>query len=677
MPQEISLSLEETNKIRAKLGLQPIKEQPKSHNNVIEITLEETNKIRLSLGLNPISAKAAPNTASKAVESIPDKVTNDELLSQKLAKAKVASEKRKLLGTTQGDDDDNDDEIDTDDWLLNVGNTQSAKKQKIETAPAKKHSNSVNAHIGHSAKELQTLRNNDILTLQDTDILEDDDADDVLINEALSANAKVRKNLDERKEAEMIKFNGRHYKRNRDDEDPGQDELENGMMKKPVVINNSSIDLRQSESTSNKAESAPPNTTKFNNLFDNWEDEPTDKIISTPQIKMKKLKKRKPLESAANTVSTTRVKPDDFEQLPNLDEDDYDNLHDNYISTSQRMKQRSAKPKMTPEDIALEIARNKKMAMERKLEEESMRRQFSAETFENVEDLDTVGFLSNLEKNILDRGSEVSDDDIFDSTKREVNGRLNSHDTATIVDNRNGSLESEKKEESLGDTTNDDAVVKPQVPRDTNEDNHPKFNTGLADTLKFLRSRSNESNSLQQTDRSSTSTREEISKETELLKLKIDIEERILRQELTQNMEYMKLSKVDREKFFETELDKRLVGKGIVAEAAANKRRFNQGNGSIKSMQKTNLNKAKGSFTTTTATTTQGADGNDKYVTYNPKVELNYKDDEGKLLDTKQAYKHLSHKYHGMTTSQRLAKSRKKREKGKFGGSTIKEEIVD
>lgn len=132
MPQEISLSLEETNKIRAKLGLQPIKEQPKSHNNVIEITLEETNKIRLSLGLNPISAKAAPNTASKAVESIPDKVTNDELLSQKLAKAKVASEKRKLLGTTQGDDDDNDDEIDTDDWLLNVGNTQSAKKQKLK-----------------------------------------------------------------------------------------------------------------------------------------------------------------------------------------------------------------------------------------------------------------------------------------------------------------------------------------------------------------------------------------------------------------------------------------------------------------------------------------------------------------------------------------------------------------
>lgn len=70
----------------------------------------------------------------------------------------------------------------------------------------------------------------------------------------------------------------------------------------------------------------------------------------------------------------------------------------------------------------------------------------------------------------------------------------------------------------------------------------------------------------------------------------------------------------------------------------------------------------------TNINTVSSSDNNDdKYATYDPKVELNYKDDEGKALDTKQAYKHLSHKYHGMTTSQRLAKSKKKkREKAKL-----------
>ena len=32
---------------------------------------------------------------------------------------------------------------------------------------------------------------------------------------------------------------------------------------------------------------------------------------------------------------------------------------------------------------------------------------------------------------------------------------------------------------------------------------------------------------------------------------------------------------------------------------------------------------------------------------YNPKVELTYKDELGNVLNTKQAYKQLSHKYHG------------------------------
>lgn len=675
MPQEISLSLEETNKIRTQLGLRPIEEKSISHNNVIELSLEETNKLRLSLGLKPIPIE--PSSAKpKTIDFKPSKKMDDELLSQKLAKAKVASEKRKLLKTTQGDGGE-DDEIDTDNWLLNIGKTQSTKKQKIDKVPSKKQSDLINAHIGHSAQELQNLRNNDILTLQDTELLKDDDDDDegdILINEELAANAKVQKNLNERREAEMIKFNGRHYKRN--DDEMGGDNLGEVVAKKSVIIKNSSISLKSSESGSNKAESVPQNTTKFSNFFDDLEESPEENTGSQPQIKIKKLKKRKPLDSTKAGTST-RVKVDDFEQLPNIDDSDYDYLQDNFVSISHKQKQQQqAKQKMIPEEIALEIVRNRKVAMERKLEEESMRRQYltPSENFENVEDLDTVGFLNNLEGNILGENTheqDTIDDDIFDAAETIVNekdGHCDDGNTLTAQVNGNGTTMEVGRKELKENSTNDSSQKRPQLPKETNEDIRPKFNTGLADTLKFLKSRSNDNSLQQQTNNSSSSTREELSKQTELLKLKIDIEERILRDELGKDKHYMKLSKVDREKFFETELDKRLAEKGIIVEATKNKR-FNQSNGHKNGLIRktmTNMN-----------TVTPSDNNDDKYATYNPKVELSYKDDEGKALDTKQAYKHLSHKYHGMTTSQRLAKSKKKGEKGKIGAPTTKDEIVD
>lgn len=675
MPQEISLSLEETNKIRTQLGLRPIEEKSISHNNVIELSLEETNKLRLSLGLKPIPIE--PSSAKpKTIDFKPSKKMDDELLSQKLAKAKVASEKRKLLKTTQGDGGE-DDEIDTDNWLLNIGKTQSTKKQKIDKVPSKKQSDLINAHIGHSAQELQNLRNNDILTLQDTELLKDDDDDDegdILINEELAANAKVQKNLNERREAEMIKFNGRHYKRN--DDEMGGDNLGEVVAKKSVIIKNSSISLKSSESGSNKAESVPQNTTKFSNFFDDLEESPEENTGSQPQIKIKKLKKRKPLDSTKAGTST-RVKVDDFEQLPNIDDSDYDYLQDNFVSISHKQKQQQqAKQKMIPEEIALEIVRNRKVAMERKLEEESMRRQYltPSENFENVEDLDTVGFLNNLEGNILGENTheqDTIDDDIFDAAETIVNekdGHCDDGNTLTAQVNGNGTTMEVGRKEFKENSTNDSSQKRPQLPKETNEDIRPKFNTGLADTLKFLKSRSNDNSLQQQTNNSSSSTREELSKQTELLKLKIDIEERILRDELGKDKHYMKLSKVDREKFFETELDKRLAEKGIIVEATKNKR-FNQSNGHKNGLIRktmTNMN-----------TVTPSDNNDDKYATYNPKVELSYKDDEGKALDTKQAYKHLSHKYHGMTTSQRLAKSKKKGEKGKIGAPTTKDEIVD
>ncbi|KAI5967918.1 hypothetical protein CANMA_002686 [Candida margitis] len=681
MSQEISLSLEETNKIRTQLGLKPIEEKPISHNNnnnnnVIELSLEETNKLRLSLGLKPIPIEQQPG-AAKTIVSNPNKRANDELLSQRLSKAKLASEKRKLLATREGADDD--DELDTDNWLSNVGKAQSAKKQKFEKVSSKKQQDAINAHIGHSEQELQNLRNNDILTLQDTDLLKDDvddDGQDVLVNEELSANAKLQKDLNERREAEMIKFNGRHYKRNDDAE--GEGELGEGtIQKKSVIIKNSSIKLNKPKtSPTEQSETVPHNTTKFSNFFDSLEELSSNNPTPKPQIKMKKIKKKKPLDSLKGPVST-RIKADDFDgKVPNIDESDYDNLQENYLSIAQKskQKQKQAQPRMTPEEIALEIARNKKIAIERQLEQESMRRQFlvPSEPIENLEDLDTVGFLNKLDKNTLHgKGDDQGglDGDIFDTSEKEVveNGHhqyINERQTGQ--DGVNGSLNTE--EVVTETSTNDGEKENTPVLKETSDENHPRFNTGLADTLKFLKSRSNDNSLLQQhQNNSSNSSREELSKETGLLKLKVDIEERILREELAKNKNYMKLSKIDREKVFETELDKRLTEKSIFVNGNGNgngNTRFNQSNGKKKKFVRHNAI-PNDKTSTNEGMSNQTNNVEDKYASYNPKVELSYKDDEGKSLNTKQAYKHLSHKYHGMTTNQRLAKSRKKREKEK------------
>ncbi|KAI5957753.1 hypothetical protein KGF57_003019 [Candida theae] len=694
MSQEISLSLEETNKIRIQLGLEPIVEKPATQSNVIELSLEETNKLRLSLGLKPIPDESSTTNTAKGVESKSINRVNDELLSQKLTKAKVASEKRKLMETSQEGDDD---EIDTDSWLSKVGNSQSTKKQKIEQVPSIKDSHLVNAHIGHSTRELQNLRNNDILTLQDTNLLNDDDDDDgegdVLVNEALTAEAKVKNNLKERREAEMIKFNGRHYRRNNDEDDDDEgDRMDKGnrtdgvIKKKPVVIKNSNINLNKSaEVEMDKAESLPVNTMKFSNFFGNLEKELSGESTPKPQIKMKKLKTRKPFEGAKR-IASPRVKIDDFEQLPNIDENEYDNLQESLVANASKSRSQRARQKMTPEEIAIEIARNKKIAMERRLEEESMRRQYSAllsNEIQGVEDLDTLGFLSNLENNILGENNgeeqDTIDEDIFDSHEKQVNGTIHGHTSdgakTSQVNGRMSSSTNDPKENSPEAVTMETDQQKSQTrgASENENDNHPRFNTGLADTLKFLKSRTNDNSILQnRSDTSSISIREELSKQTELLKLKVDIEERILRDELSTNKEYMKLSKLDREVQFEVELDKRLAEKGIVVESGQSKR-FNQSNG-----RKTRSgNKSVTSEKNSTLGSSSGSDG-DKYSTYNPKVELHYKDDEGQSLDTKQAYKHLSHKYHGMTTSQRLAKSMKKREKEKIGkGPVTRESIVD
>ena len=643
MSEEISLSLEETNKLRIKAGLSPIPTTSSQLNEkvreVISLSIEETNKLRQKIGLPLLPTTTTTNISSDSTEykNYEDyererlqNLKNNQLI-ERINNAKFNSNKRKFL--TNETIIDNAEDLDTDDWLNNLGeSTESSKPHKKQkTTIVKSNQNDTGPTttiIGHTTKELQSLGNNEILTLKDTDLINDDDEDgtgSILMNQDLSNKAKLKRNLAERKEAENIKFNGRHYRRNNKEEEEEEEEefndIDGLLTNNKVIMSGSTIDL-----SSNTAKLPPPpndkkkNMLAITNLFEDLDNDTlsnNNNIKSNVPIKMKKIKKKKDNNKKKSNklkLLDDTIKPVELLVETNIgnddDIDDIENQLSNSIS-NLRTKKLQTRLEFTPEQLAEEISANKRWEFERKLEQENLKNNNNNNNVYN----DTIGFLNNLETNILSESGEV-----------EVTANIN--------------------EESADDDDKDDVKQQEVESKQTNpgvysiveekqkEDEAPKFSGGLAETLKFLKSRNIlDPESITTTNeelRQQELAREEAIKKSELLKMKISIEERILKEELSKDKSYIRMPKIERSGYFEKLLDTRLKQKGIIID-----------NNTGTTTKKTNLGMVQNNL-----------------KIYNPKVELTYKDELGNVLNTKQAYKQLSHKYHGTG----LDKNKKKQE---------------
>lgn len=644
MSEEISLSLEETNKLRIKAGLSPIPTTSSQLNEevreVISLSIEETNKLRQKIGLPLLpTTTTTTNISSDSTEykNYEDyererlqNLKNNQLI-ERINIAKFNSNKRKFL--TNETIIDNAEDLDTDDWLNNLGeSTESSKPHKKQkTTIVKSNQNDTGPTttiIGHTTKELQSLGNNEILTLKDTDLINDDDEDgtgSILMNQDLSNKAKLKRNLAERKEAENIKFNGRHYRRNNKEEEEEEEEefndIDGLLTNDKVIMSGSTIDL-----SSNTAKLPPPpndkkkNMLAITNLFEDLDNvtlSNNNNIKSNVPIKMKKIKKKKDNNKKKSNklkLLDDTIKPVELLVETNIgnDDDDIDDI-ENQLSNSisnLRTKKLQTRLEFTPEQLAEEISANKRWEFERKLEQENLKNNNNNNNVYN----DTIGFLNNLETNILSESGEVevttnineesADDDEDDVKQQEVESNQTNPGVYSIV---------EEKQK---------------------EDEAPKFSGGLAETLKFLKSRNIlDPESITTTNeelRQQELAREEAIKKSELLKMKISIEERILKEELSKDKSYIRMPKIERSGYFEKLLDTRLKQKGIIID-----------NNTGTTTKKTNLGMVQNNL-----------------KIYNPKVELTYKDELGNVLNTKQAYKQLSHKYHGTG----LDKNKKKQE---------------
>ena len=643
MSEEISLSLEETNKLRIKAGLSPIPTTSSQLNEevreVISLSIEETNKLRQQIGLPLLPTTTTTNISSDSTEykNYEDyererlqNLKNNQLI-ERINIAKFNSNKRKFL--INETIIDNAEDLDTDDWLNNLGeSTESSKPHKKQkTTIVKSNLNDTGPTttiIGHTTKELQSLGNNEILTLKDTDLINDDDEDgtgSILMNQDLSNKAKLKRNLAERKEAENIKFNGRHYRRNNKEEEEEEEEefndIDGLLTNNKVIMSGSTIDL-----SSNTAKLPPPpndkkkNMLAITNLFEDLDNDTlsnNNNIKSNVPIKMKKIKKKKDNNKKKSNklkLLDDTIKPVELLVETNIgnddDIDDIENQLSNSIS-NLRTKKLQTRLEFTPEQLAEEISANKRWEFERKLEQENLKNNNNNNNVYN----DTIGFLNNLETNILSESGEV-----------EVTANINEESADDDDEDDVKQQEVESKQTNPG--------VYSIVEEKQKEDEAPKFSGGLAETLKFLKSRNIlDPESITTTNeelRQQELAREEAIKKSELLKMKISIEERILKEELSKDKSYIRMPKIERSGYFEKLLDTRLKQKGIIIE-----------NNTGTTTKKTNLGMVQNNL-----------------KIYNPKVELTYKDELGNVLNTKQAYKQLSHKYHGTG----LDKNKKKQE---------------
>lgn len=637
MAEEISLSIEETNKLRVSIGLAPIPEneleesgsnQKKNQdlatpNVPHEISIDETNKLRLSLGLKPIPTELGTTTSSREADEVNNfdthqseikKHEREKLLKKRIEDSKSRNFARKRLanGSTLLE---NDDVLEsTDDWLSRVGQPKENPKRQRTRARISDETNGM--RVGHSSKDLLTLGDEDILTLNDTNVLEGEEAE--LTNDRLTRNRKLDRELNDKREADHVKNNGRRIRGfSMEDDDENNMEEENSMM-----ITNAVIELPKDDHTlredSKEAESSK-GAIKISDLFAESElpdiEQSSDYSKTKKPQKMKKLKKKTSLKARnkkdlvdAGDDEEINIKPVELENLETdllTDELELDSM----LATSRRQRQKARKF-MTPEDLAKELKLIDRWDEESKLDDLVV----STQKKGGIVYDDTSDFLNSLNTNILVNQGDRNIDSVKTETEVDTESvkpepKIKEEDDDPLYSKHDSHDRSQQQ--ISGDTIvkNEDQKENSGEPIET-----PTFNGGLASTLKFLQLRNiiqlqgpdqNEKSRLQQN----------ALKDAELLKLKISIESRLLREQLEADRSFMNLPKDERESIFESQLDEVLKEKNIFSSSKSSKNDRGTAN---------------------------------KLSNYSPSVQLSYRDESGNTLSTKEAFKYLSHKFHGV-----------------------------
>ncbi|CCH43396.1 Midasin [Wickerhamomyces ciferrii] len=629
---EESISIEETNKIRISLGLKPIpvpnasKQEEKPTKND-DLSLDDTNKLRISLGLKPIPKESQPVVQSqeRSAEEYQDEIRKkerDEKVKQKLELAKSKSAKRKKVSVARGLlDDEEEQEQDTDDWLNNIKKPSNVKKPIKKNKLVKK--SSVNdddvgisgVKVGHSIKDINNLQQEDvILTLKDRSF---HDEEDELENESLVKKQKLDKEMSEKLRTNKYKqYDGLEGEEKtlleRYDEELKGDHGES------FILNGDTIKVDQPTKTpEEETDSIRKNKRRMEFRLDDDEEEDQDEMENNDYSKAKPIKMKKIKKKSGNS----RKKQDH-----KIDEDgDFD------IDQAPKTVMLKDEDNLVSDDFELQnvlaLKRLKNQKKRKHLKPEDIAKEIQ-ENKENEMQVDKQAQQSIvIDETTEFLGSIKAKSEEAEEPREPFEPKVleNEQSLDKLEPNSENHVE-EPKDEVMEEAETVEAPLE-----DVREEENINFNGGLGSLLGLLKSKNiiQEKTSEQlENERKSM----ELKKQLDFEKLKLEIEKRIYEENLRQDSSFQKLSKKERQELLESELEQ------------------------FKTIQ-------------------NPEEINSKLKDYKPDVKLKYIDEYGREMNTKEAYKQLSHQFHGKAPNKsKIAKKLKKIEdeqKQQYKGNSI------
>lgn len=566
MAEDEGLSIEETNKLRASLGLKPLNLGPPKTTSASSdgpLTSEEQE------------LRAANNLRDRREAESKDKKNKD--VAERLRKARERAERdRRLKGSTLADDNDED----TMAWIRRTKenpakSTPSAPMLTVAPSTSQYTTRDLEGlRVGHDSDDIEH-GDEVVLTLRDSGVL-DDDAPDELVNISLNEKAALKTRLDNKKRKSVYTT----YEDDEVDEETGEkkilarydDEVDAKPKKKGFAISTSGA-------SSGSTDSKPLYKQQriLHSLDEVPESVPTSSDYAEP-VKMKKPRKKKQIRK-----TRTSEREEDADETMAAD-----SMQSNHSDTRTLTQHDNL---VDDDDLQASLAKQRRLAVQRRIK---MKADEIAESI-TATATDTTGAPSDSPGLVLDETTEftrgLQDIKILPAkVKREVSSGAATPAAEDEVDIVMTDAQALVKQET----------AQPEISTMGIEE-EATLDQGIGAAMAMLRQKG-----AIQEDEAQAKLRH--AKEAWLTKdkrirLEIEIERRRVREELRNSPRFRNMSVREREAYAASE-NKRLDA----MEARATLDRFRD---------------------------------------YKPNIEIKYVDDFGRNMNQKEAFKHMSHQFHG------------------------------
>lgn len=638
----------------------------------ISLSIEETNKLRISLGLKPLSIDNEPKkeSAEDNYEKYKDdlkKTEETKKIQEKIQRSRNKRElKKKLSGKGLGELEEGEDD-DTLAWIKRQKKRQKEladmKRKQLEEMDKEvieeyKSENLKGLKVGHDISEIEEGEE-EILVLKDAIITEDDDGDDELISNRLTEKEKLQKNLELKKkkniyggvydDEEALYGKKKILSQYDDDDDDNKGFILNGNGE----VFDTSLHKADENKNGFKKGALDLNYNKMQEIKDYYT---KDEMVSFKKPKKKKKKKHTRkikldgeddnfIESETSIDSSVQaeIKPVEKYSYSNITSniDDVNFIDDDELQIALSKARRKNTKKLvksikeTVQDVKQEdIKEKEREKKEDELEDEEnilsndLRRKEEvegikfinevSETSEFIRNIPTLPLLQRQNQNEKQSSSNENNElEKEENIEMESENESNNEETK-ILDNKNKELEEgeriESEDEGLISQSNEQSTTSTGIAAIEEE---PLISSGMAATVSLLL----------QKGIVNPVTKEELEKE----KLQIEKEKWLNEQ---------KINDIIKERRKQKDRDRK-----------DRHGRSSRDRDRDRDYDRDDIYRER----------ERAREAEKKFKNYKPVVNIEYHDEFGRTLTQKEAFRQLSHKFHGKTSGKLKTEKRLKK----------------